>query len=324
MKRPSSATAIVASLWIAGAVHAEQAAVSSGPFAIDNFTTTVKLTTDYRARGISNSDGPAIQGSLDWGYNGFFVGAWASNTEFSDANIEIDYYGGYRFAWAGLDFTLQGLYYTFPGDESDASEGLDPPGFDPVTGRTPFPDGSDPALFSNASPANVQPYAGRLPDIDTDYFELNIGISKTFAVALSPTFTVNYHFSPDFFGEDGNSHHVGAALGLTLPMGLSPYVTGGHQDVEGDEYSAYFGTPDGYDWDYFQIGATYVVAGFTLDLSYVWTTEGGDCLGAGQPLCRFNGGFETFYNDYAYAAEGGTSYRDLTDDAVVFAIYRTF
>ncbi|MCC6194738.1 MAG: hypothetical protein IT518_09755, partial [Burkholderiales bacterium] len=46
MKRPSSATAIVASLWIAGAVHAEQAAVSSGPFAIDNFTTTVKLTTD--------------------------------------------------------------------------------------------------------------------------------------------------------------------------------------------------------------------------------------------------------------------------------------
>lgn len=310
MKHSSLVTAIVAAMCAAGAVHAEEAAAPAGPFAAENFSGTVKLTTDFRARGISNSDGPAIQGSLDWGYNGFFLGAWASNTEFSDANLEIDYYGGYKFGWAGLDFTLQGIYYTFPGDKSDASEGLDPPGFDPIAGVTPYPAGTR--------------YAGQLPDIDTDYFELNIGISKTFDVAMSPTLAFNYHFSPDFFGEDGKSHHFGGSFGFTLPIGISPYIMGGHQDVEGDEYSSYFGTPDGYDWDYFQVGATYSVIGFTLDLSYVWATEGGNCAGPGQPGCAFNGGFKTFYNDYPYGAEGGTSYKDLTDDAVVFAIYRTF
>jgi hypothetical protein len=324
MKRSSLATAILATFCAAGVVHAEEAAAPSGPLSAENFTSTVRLTTDYRARGISNSDGPAIQGSLDWGYNGFFLGAWASNTEFSDANIEMDFYGGYKFAAAGLNFTLQGIYYAFPGEDSKASEGYDPPGFDPALGRSTFPDPSDPTLYANPSTTHVQPYLGQLPDIEADYFEVNLGVAKTFDVALKPTISFNYHYSPDYFGEDGNSHHFGGSLGFTLPMGISPYIMGGYQTVEGDEYSAYFGTPDGYDWEYFQVGATYPVLGFTLDLSYVWSTEGGDCGGAGQPLCNFNGGFETFYNNYSYASEGGGSYKDLTDDAVVFSIYRTF
>lgn len=310
MNRSSLATAILAALCAGGIAHAEEAAAPSGPFAAENFSATMRLTSDYRARGISNSDGPAIQGSVDWGYNGFFLGAWASNTEFSDANIEIDYYGGYGWTWSGLDFTLQGIYYTFPGDEPEQSEGLDPPGFDPIAGVVPFPAGTK--------------YAGQLPDIDTDYFEVNVGVSKTFEATLSPSVAVNYHFSPDFFGEDGNSHHVGISLGMTLPMGIAPYLNAGYQTVEGDEYSAYFGTPDGYDWEYLQVGATYDVVGFTLDLSYVYVTEGGECANPGQPACVFNGGFETFYNDYNYASEGGTSYRDLTDDTVVFSVSRSF
>jgi len=309
MKRSSLATAVFAAMCAAGAAQAEDSA-PAGAFAAENFSATMRLASDYRARGISNSDGPAIQGSVDWGYNGFFLGAWASNTEFSDANIEIDYYGGYGWNWSGLDFTLQGIYYTFPGDESTQSEGLDPPGFDPIVGVVPFPAGTK--------------YAGQLPDIDTDYFEVNVGISKTFESTLSPSVGVNYHFSPDFFGEDGNSHHVGISLGFTLPVGISPYLNAGYQTVEGDEYSAYFFTPDGYDWEYFQIGATYDVVGFTMDLSYVYVTEGGECGAVGQAGCVFNGGFETFYNDYNYQAEGGTSYRDLTDDTVVFSISRSF
>ncbi len=322
MKRSSLATAILAAFCAAGVAQAEEAA-SGGAFAAENFSATVKLASDYRARGISNSDGAAIQGSVDWGYNGFFLGAWASNTEFSDANIEIDYYGGYGWSWAGVDFTLQGIYYSFPGEDPKLTEGLDPPGFDPtIGGPTAFP---EPTAFLNGGPVGaVQPFSGQLPDIDADYFEINIGVSKTFEMAWSPSVGVNYHYSPDFFGEDGDGHHVGLSFGFTLPFGLSPYINAGHQEVEGDEFSAYFGTPDGYDWDYFQIGASYDVVGFTLDLSWVWATPGGDCGGAGQQLCAWNGGMDTFYNDYSYAAEGNTSYKDLTDDEVVFTISRSF
>jgi len=334
MKRTALAGAILAAFASSGIAHAEEEAAGPppGPFALENFTGSVALTNDYRVRGISNSDGPAIQGGLAWSYNGFFAGVWGSNTEFSDANIEIDYNAGYGFEWAGMNFVVQGIYYHFPGEDSDRSEGLDPPGFDPtVTGGLSivFPGPEDTlangdCVFSNCGTGQVQPYSnGEIADIDADYFEINLGITKTFDVSLSPTLGFNYHYSPDFFGEDGESHHFGGALGLTLPGGLAPYVKGGHQDVEGDEFSAFFGTPDGYDWDYFQIGATYAVLGFTLDLSWVWVTEGGSCFGPGQPACAFNGGFETFYNDYPYPAENA-SYKDLTDDNIVFTITRAF
>jgi hypothetical protein len=56
----------------------------------------------------------------------------------------------------------------------------------------------------------------------------------------------------------------------------------------------------------------------------VWSTEGGSCGGLGQPGCQFNGGFETFYNDYKYTSEGNSSYKDLTNDTVVFTISRSF
>jgi len=158
MKRSSLATAILAALCAAGAAQAEEAA-SGGLLAPENFSAKVALTSDYRVRGISNSDGPAIQGSLDWSYKGFFLGAWASNTEFSDANIEIDYYGGYGWAWAGVDFTVQGIYYTFPGEDSTLSEGLHPPGFDPLF---PVP------TFQAAPPGQVHPFLGQLPELDAD------------------------------------------------------------------------------------------------------------------------------------------------------------
>jgi hypothetical protein len=35
---------------------------------------------------------------LDYTFKGFYVGIWGSNTDFSDAHIEFDYYGGYSGA----------------------------------------------------------------------------------------------------------------------------------------------------------------------------------------------------------------------------------
>lgn len=313
-------------LGAASAAVADDAA-PAGPFAPENFSGNVALTSDYRFRGISNSNGPAVQGGVDWAWNGFFVGAWGSNTEFSDANIEMDFYAGYGWSWMGLDLTLQGIYYTFPGEDPEETEGLDPPGYDPSLGLRPGDAGTafpEPAAFIN-KPGDVQPYSGQLPDINANYVEINFGIAKTFSEATwSPSVGFDYNYSPDFYGDDGDGHHFQISTGLSLPMGLSPYFNIGYQDVEGDEFSAYFATPDGYNWWWFNVGVSYDIVGFTLDLSYHWVDNDQKCGGRNEPLCEFNGGFDTFYNNYAYSTEGGTSYRDLTRDAVVFSVSRSF
>ena len=103
-------------------------------FAPENFTANATLASDYRFRGISNSDGFAMQGGFDWAFQGFSAGVWGSNTEFSDSNIEVDIYGGYGWTMSGIDMHVNLLYYMFPGESSRETEGLDPPGFDPSTG----------------------------------------------------------------------------------------------------------------------------------------------------------------------------------------------
>lgn len=322
MNRTKLATAVIAALGISGAAHAEGEMTPEKIFAKENFTANIALTTDYRFRGISNSDGVAVQGGMDWGYNGFFLGGWASNTEFSDANVEVDVYGGYTWGWSGLDFTVQGLYYMFPGESPTRTEGLDPPGFDPALGLMPGDAGT---AFIPAPPGEVQPYAGQLPDIDANYFEVNLGVAKSFSETyLSPSIGFDYNYSPDYFGEDGEAHHFQISTGITLPFGLSPYFNAGYQEVEGDEFSAYFATPDGYDWWWLTAGVSYDVLGFTLDVAYHWVDRGDACGGAGDPACQWNGGFPTFYNNYKYSSEGNTSYRDLANDEVVFTISRSF
>jgi len=248
------------------ALCAEEAPADTGPLAADNFSATLALMNDYLFRGISNSDGPAIQGSLDWAWNGFFVGAWASNTEFSDANIEIDYYAGYTWNWAGIDWTLQGIYYTFPGEEEDYSEGLDP-----GTG------------------------------VEADYGEINIGAAHAFEGLLAPTLGVNYYYSPDTFGEDGDNHTVEGNFGLTLPGDWGLYTNVGYTDFDGD-------LSGGYDYVYFNAGVTKTVLGFTLDLGYHGTDESSD--------------LEAVYVDEPLP--GDHNFRDLIDGKVVFTVSRTF
>ena len=66
---------------------------------------TITLTSDYRFRGISQSDtGAALQGSVDYAHDsGLYLGVWASNIDFgpfgdTDSRIEIDLTAGFNFA----------------------------------------------------------------------------------------------------------------------------------------------------------------------------------------------------------------------------------
>jgi hypothetical protein len=128
-------TAIIAAAVGAVLAPAAQAQLSANIGAVSN----------YMWRGVTQTDdGPAIQGGVDYGYEGFFVGAWASNVKFIgtqettvlspsatpgdppvetvitsdvdlDASVEVDLYAGYGGSID--DFSYKGgvYFYTYPG-----------------------------------------------------------------------------------------------------------------------------------------------------------------------------------------------------------------
>ena len=87
------------------------------------FSGTVSLTTDYRFRGVSQTDtNPAIQGSVDYTHDsGLYLGVWGSNVDFNDASessMEADYYGGIRKEFNGFKIDLGFIYYDYPGADN--------------------------------------------------------------------------------------------------------------------------------------------------------------------------------------------------------------
>lgn len=97
------------------------AAISGIASAESSFSANAALTTDYVWRGISQTDeDPAIQGGFDVeSSNGFSAGMWASNVDFnSDANVEVDVYGGYSTTINDISLSVGAIYYMYP-KESD-------------------------------------------------------------------------------------------------------------------------------------------------------------------------------------------------------------
>ena len=86
----------------------------------------VALTSNYVWRGMTQSDNlPAIQGGVDLGYKGAYVGVWASNVDFDDTETssEFDLYAGYANEISGLTYDVNYCQYTYPGANDDLSFG---------------------------------------------------------------------------------------------------------------------------------------------------------------------------------------------------------
>lgn len=73
------------------------------PLYANDLSATLSLTSDYVFRGISLTDGPALQGSIDYAFdNGFSIGSWTSNYDYdSAADRELDYYLNYSRGLSG-------------------------------------------------------------------------------------------------------------------------------------------------------------------------------------------------------------------------------
>ena len=80
----------------------------------------VAFTTDYVWRGMTQSDGPAIQGGFDFeAEGGFYAGIWGSNVNFNDgAGSELDYYFGYGFEMGGIGVDLGYVAFDYPKNET--------------------------------------------------------------------------------------------------------------------------------------------------------------------------------------------------------------
>ena len=72
------------------------------------------VTSDYVYGGISQNDGkPALQGYVEADYSIFYLGAWASNVDFGDPDVEIDLYTGIRPETDSAAFDLGYIHYFY-------------------------------------------------------------------------------------------------------------------------------------------------------------------------------------------------------------------
>lgn len=125
MTKLSLVTALAISTAFAGGdiVPTEPIVVETEAPASD-FTVSANLaiTSNYVWRGMSQTaNSPAVQGGIDLGYKGFYLGTWGSNVEFgnTDNNLEADFYAGYKNEFSGIEYDIGYLYYAYPND-SDA------------------------------------------------------------------------------------------------------------------------------------------------------------------------------------------------------------
>lgn len=85
----------------------------------------VALTTNYKFRGQDQDASrtkaikPALQGGFDYtfGDSGFYVGNWNSSVDWLPGNsLETDFYGGYKFKAADVDWDVGMLTYVYSGN----------------------------------------------------------------------------------------------------------------------------------------------------------------------------------------------------------------
>lgn len=95
-----------------------------------SMTANAGLFTDYRFRGISQTaEKPAFQGGFDFAHKmGFYLGNWNSNVDagfYNGANLEMDFYGGFKGSYESFSYDVGVLYYYYPGSGVAGSTKID-------------------------------------------------------------------------------------------------------------------------------------------------------------------------------------------------------
>ncbi len=121
-----SAIALAAAATLTSGTVLAQAKPATPEFSV---TGNFGITSDYRFRGISQTDGdPAFQGGFDLAHSsGLYVGTWGSNVSSwaagptTSTKLEIDLYGGYKTEVAGVGLDVGAIAYMYPGSRTGDS-----------------------------------------------------------------------------------------------------------------------------------------------------------------------------------------------------------
>lgn len=114
----------------AGSIAAPAAAQDSDPPKAITVTGSVGIVSDYRFRGVSQSDEQlAVQGGFTIAHeSGLYIGTWGSNLSgwgtFGGANMELDLIAGYKVPVGGGTLDVGATWYMYPGgfDNTDFIE----------------------------------------------------------------------------------------------------------------------------------------------------------------------------------------------------------
>ncbi len=108
----------VVALLFATPAFAQDEAAPASPVTVSG---TIALVSDYRFRGVSQSDkGFAVQGGITATHtSGVYGGFWSSNLAgwgtFGGPNLELDLFGGYKFPLGSGTLDIGATWYMYPG-----------------------------------------------------------------------------------------------------------------------------------------------------------------------------------------------------------------
>lgn len=121
MNRSFAAAAATAIALAAATIAPAAQAQDAEPASDITVTGSASIATQYRLRGISQTDNDAaVQGGITVAHSsGVYVGTWASNLagygSFGGSNMELDLIAGYSHAAGPVTLDVGGIYYVYPG-----------------------------------------------------------------------------------------------------------------------------------------------------------------------------------------------------------------
>lgn len=211
-------------------------------------TANANLTTDYKFRGISQTNGgPAFQGGFDAAFsNGFYLGNWNSNVNFpgegsglssGSAGLEMDFYGGYAGSFAnGIGYDVGALYYFYEGvpiaagaPELDTLEIYGKLTYGPVYAKLSYAATED---YFGVAAAN-----GSIDQGGSTYLDLG------YTLPLSEQLSLTAHYGLTSYDKDVANNRLGtgtvdsyADYSLAATYAISPKysVTAAYIDVDDD------------------------------------------------------------------------------------------
>ncbi len=216
------------------------------------------LFSSYRFRGIDQTFGkPALQGGIDYAHvSGLYLGNWNSNVSsgagYPEGNLEMDFYGGYKFTVGEVGIDVGALYYYYPGSSFSGAA---------LNGRYP-------SKTANGTVANGEIYVGASWQF----------LSLKYSYAVTDYFSVPKTDGSSYLDLAAN-YDLGDGWGVNAHVGHLFMKDLGYTNADGRSYNGSYT-----DW---KLGLSKDISGWLLGAAYVATNAQGQCAN-GEFYCFSN------------------------------------